>query len=246
MRKEKSFKMINLVKLYLSFIFQKTTIIVFSISLILILGIEIYLANPFINTSDYLQGYKEIHLIFFTQSFFIIQIFNSVIISTITISLTINANSFDTLFLSHTPRFKLCLAKLISSFIVILLLIIYETIIINLIPFFCYPLYKITPDILLSLLYLYSSTITEAVLSYLISTLIPVVLIPMLFMFISIVIKLLSNNFTNFRLLISRIIPLVNITYDGIKCDAIILAPIWIILFSMLYLSVYSIKDLKQ
>ena len=245
MKKEKSFKLNNLIKLYLSFLFQKTTIIIFSISLLLILGIEIYLSNPNMNPNDYLQGYKEIHLNFFTQSFFILQLFNSIIIATISISFTISANSFDTLFLSHTSRTKLCLAKLIATIIVLFILNLYEILIINIIPMINYPFYKLSIDSLLALLYLLLASATEAIISFLLSTLVSVVLIPMLFMFISVVIKLLANNFTVFKETAMKIIPIVNVSYEGIKCDAIILVPIWIILFALLYCSIYCIKDLK-
>ncbi len=246
MKKEKSFRLINLIKLYLSFLFQKTTIVIFSISLLLILGIEILISNPNMDINDYMQGFEEIHLNFFTQSFFILQLFNSIIIATITISYTIFSNSFDTLFLSHTPRTKLCLAKLLSSIIVLLTLNVYEILIINIIPLIKFPYFKLSLDSLLSLLYLFLASITEAVISFLLSTLISVVLIPMLFMFISVVIKLLINNFTVFKTTAVKIIPIVNVSYDGIKCEAIYLVPIWILLFSLLYCSIYCVKDLKS
>ena len=97
MRKEKSSNLINLIKLYLSYLFQKTTIIIFSISLLLIFLIILYISNLDLDINLYLQVYDDIHLNYFTQSFFIIQLFNSIIIATITISLTINSTTFDTL-----------------------------------------------------------------------------------------------------------------------------------------------------
>ena len=246
MRKEKSFKLTNLIRLYLNFLFQKSTIIILSISLLLILVIEIFISNPFLDPSEYLQGYEEIHLTYFTQSFFIVQLFNSIIIATISISYTITSNQFDTMFLSHTSRVRLCASKLIAAVIVLLILCIYEILVINVIPLIRYPFFKLNADFFLSLLYLLLSTITEAAISFLLSTTINIILIPMVFMFISAVIKLLTNNFTLFKNVIIKIIPLVNINYDGINCDGAILAPIWIILITLLYLSVYSIKDLKQ
>ena len=246
MKKEKNFKLINLIKLYLCYLIQKTTIIIFSISLVLILIIEIYISNPSLSSVEYLNNYEEIHSTYLTQSFFIVQLFNSIIIATISISYMITANQFDTLFLSHTSRGRICISKILSAFIVLFILSLYEIIIINLIPLIRYPFYKINIDTLLSVLYLFLSTITEIVISFLLSTTIPVVLIPMIFMFISVVIKLLSNNFTAFKNIISKIIPLVNIYSNEIRCDAIYLAPIWIFLLSLLYLSIYSVKDLKQ
>jgi len=232
MKKEKSFSLMTLVKLYSSFLFQKTTIIIFSIALVLILGIIIYLSNPFMNVNDYLVGYKEIHLNFFLQSFFVLQLFNSVIIATISISLIIQAQSFDTLFLSHTSRCKLCISKIITSSIVLFLLVAYEILLIIIIPLIRFPLFNINKDIIFSLFYLFLSTLTESIISF-------------LFMFISVVIKLLCNNFTNFKNIFTKIIPFVDVSYDGIKFDAFMLTPIWILLFGMLFLSIYSIKDLK-
>ena len=100
MKKEKSQSLICLTKLYFSYLFQKATIIVFSISLLLILGIVILISNPFSSSSEYLYNYNEIHTLFLAQSLFVIQLFNSVIITTIALSLTINSKSFDSLFLS--------------------------------------------------------------------------------------------------------------------------------------------------
>ena len=246
MKKEKSFNLISLIKLYLGYLFQKSTIIVFSISLILILLIIFYVSNPFMKVEDYLLGYNEVHLNFFTQSYFVVQLFNSIIIATIAIILAINSISFDTLFVSHTSRVKICLAKIIACIIVLFILSIYEILVINIIPLIRYPMYKINADIFLDIFYLFLSSLTETVISFLLSTAIPIIFVPMIFMFVAIVIKLLSNNFTSFREIIVKIIPIVDVTYKGVKCDAAMLAPIWILLLGMLYFSVYAIRDLKQ
>lgn len=246
MKKEKSFNLMSLIKLYLGYLFQKSTIIVFSISLILILFIIFYISNPFMKMEEYLAGYNELHLNFFTQSFFIIQMFNSIIIATITITLAINSISFDTLFISHTSRFKICLAKIIACIIVLFILATYEILVVNLIPLIRYPMYKINPEIILNIVYVFLSALTETIISFLLSSALPIIFVPMIFMFISIVIKLLSNNFTIFKQTINKILPIVDVTYKGVKCDAIMLTPIWIILLCLIYFSIYAIRDLKQ
>ena len=246
MKKEKSQSLICLTRLYFSYLFQKATIIVFSISLILILGIVILISNPFYNNHDYLYNANEIHTLFLSQSLFVIQLFNSIIITTVALSLTINSNSFDSLFLSHTSRLKICISKLLACMFVLIFLNIYEVLLLVLVPLIRYPLYKISNQTILYFIYLYISTITETITSFLISTAIPIIIAPMIFMFLSIVIKLLSNNFTLFKDFASKIIPIINVNEKGITLDSLMVIPIWIILFSLLYLSIYYVKDLKQ
>ncbi len=245
MKKEKNTSLINLIKLYLGFLFQKATLIIFSISLLFIFIIILYISNIDLDMNVYLLSYEDIHFNYFTQAFFIIQLFNSVMIATITISLTINSNTFDTLFISHTSRIRICASKILCSAIVLFLLNLYEIILIMVIPLIRYPMFKLTSDMYLSFIYLFLSTLVETIISFLISTALPYIFIPMIYMFISIVIKLLSNNITDFKEVISKVIPMVSISYKKIYCDALVLAPIWIILFMLLYISVYCIKDLK-
>ena len=245
MKKEKSSNLISLIRLYLGYLFQKATIIIFSISLILMFLIILYISNIDLDMNIYLQSYDDIHFNYFSQSFFIIQLFNSIIVATITISLTINSTTFDTLFISHTSRIRICVSKILCSSIVLLLLNFYEIIIIMVIPLIRYPMFRLTSDMYLSFIYLFLSTVVETIISFLISTALPYIFVPMIFMFVFIVIKLLSNNFSAFRDIISNVLPMVSISYKKIYCDAIGLAPVWIILFMLLYISIYCIKDIK-
>ena len=245
MKKEKNSNLIDLTRLYLGFLFQKATIIIFSISLLLIFLIILYISNIDLDMNVYLQSYTDIHLTYFTQSFFIIQLFNSIIIATITISLTINSTTFDTLFISHTSRIRICVSKILATSLVLFLLSLYEILIIMVIPLIRYPMFKITSSMYLSIIFLFLSTVVETILSFLISTALPYIFIPMIYMFISIVIKLLANNHTDFKDVIGKVIPMVSISYKNIYCDAIGLAPVWIVLFMLLYISIYCIKDIK-
>ncbi|MBR3618067.1 MAG: hypothetical protein IKN46_05255, partial [Acholeplasmatales bacterium] len=130
--------------------------------------------------------------------------------------------------------------------IVLIFLNVYEVLLLVIVPLIRYPLYKISDQTILYFIYLYISTITETITSFLISTAIPIIIAPMILMFISIVIKLLSNNFTIFKDFTSKIIPIINVNERGISLDSLMVIPIWIVLFSLLYLSIYYVKDLKQ
>ena len=116
----KKTKFHNLILLYLNYCFQKTTIIVFAFSLVLLIISLVGMSSINYSHESYLLNPDIFHEQYFKESLFIIQIFNSIIIATMAIILIINATSFDALFVSHMPRFLICLAKVIVLIIIIL------------------------------------------------------------------------------------------------------------------------------
>ena len=115
------YKLNSLISLYISYIFQKGTIIIFSISLLLMLVFLILISNPWMNNTTYLLSSKDIHKAYLEQGIFIIQVFNSVIIAILVIQLFINSNSFDTLFISYAKRKNIVYMKLISILIILVM-----------------------------------------------------------------------------------------------------------------------------
>jgi hypothetical protein len=78
----------------------------------------------------------------------------------------------------------------------------------------------------------------------LVTTLFPYVITPMFFVFISIVFKLICSNNSNFNDYASKLLPLAKVDFSGISSLGLYLAPLWIILLFLVYISVYNVKDL--
>ena len=237
---------IQLVNLYINYIFSKTTIIILSISLILMTLALILISNPSLDKADYLLGYNIIHLNYFRLGILIIQVFNSVIITTIIITVIINSASFDSLFISNNPRYIICLSKLLAMFIIMILISLFEFIILYLIPLIHYPLYKPLAKEYLVIFYLLIIDFFEISLSVLLSTLVSSIFIPMAVLFISIIFKVICQSVVSFKNSISYFIPILEEAKYGLDGEGIMVGVIWVILLIFLYFSVYNVRDLKQ
>ncbi len=234
----------KLTRLYLGFLFQKITIFIFILFLLSIFFILLYMSKLDLKNEDYVFISKYIHKNYFDQAIFILELFNSIIIATIVISLVINANSFDSLFISYTSRFKICISKFLAILLVLFLLMIYEFIILIVIPLFRYSYFKIELSHIIIFLDLISYSLIEIIITMLVTTLFPYVITPMFFVFISIVFKLICSNNSNFNDYASKLLPLAKVDFSGISSLGLYLAPLWIILLFLVYISVYNVKDL--
>ncbi len=69
----------------------------------------------------------------------------------------------------------------------------------------------------------------------------------MVFLFVSLVLKIICNNFDIIYKGLSTAIPLVKINYMQIifEIKNPVLTILWIILFALLYISIYEIKDIR-
>lgn len=246
MKKEKRIKTRGLSLLYLNFIFQKTTWIVFILSLIL-MCIGIYFAsNPWMLQSDYLLAPEGFHLYYSTQALIILQIFNSIILSSIIICTVIHSIQFDSLFVSYIPRRSICINKFIAIVIVCFFLCFFEMILFTGVAMLQYSKYIVTPELLYSFGYLFLSVMFEAILSMVATTFLPIVFVPMLVLFISIILKMLCNNYSQAQDALSGFIPILSISPNTnyICMQNAWVSVIWIILLVILLNSMYNIKDL--
>ncbi len=243
--KKKNYNLMSLTSLYLNYIFQKTTLIVLGLSLILMTIILLLIANPSLSSTDYLIGYKDIHNSYFEQGLFVIQVFNSIIVATVVITIIINSISFDSLFVSYVPRYIICLSKIFAIIIILFGIILFETIVLYLIPLLKYDLYKTNLGDFKIIGYLLLVTFFELMVEVFISTLIPTMFAPMTFLFIFIVMKSIIHSMNKVKNIISAFIPVIEVSNSAFSSDGIIVGLIWIILLSFLYISVYNVKDLK-
>ncbi|MBR6072628.1 MAG: hypothetical protein IKP77_07365 [Acholeplasmatales bacterium] len=243
---KKKYKLNSLIGLYISYIFQKGTIIIFGVSLLLMLIFLIIVANPWLENYQYLLSSKDIHRGYFEQAIFIIQVFNSVILATIVIQIAINSASFDSLFVSYISRKNIAIAKIFSLLIVLSLLILFEVLLLYMIPIFRYSLYKPEINDLIVLFYLSLSIIFELMLSMFLTTLTQAIFMPMALLFVSIILKAISS-IAKLRDILSYFIPMIYIEDMNAKLDikTIVITCILSLAFSLLYFNLYSYKDLK-
>jgi len=237
---------IKLSSLYLNFSFQKVTIIIFSLSLILMTTFMFIISNPWITNEEYLLNYEGFHDNYFRLSLLIIEIFNGIIIASFIITLIINANSFDFLFISNNKRMYLSISKIITLLLILFALTLFEFIILNVVALARYSLYKININSILILLFIFLSMIFEAGLSMLLTTLVNSIFIPMIILFVGIIIRLLSSSFPKIEEITSKIFPIINISGTDIIFNSYLVTPILSILFYIIYVFYYNIKDLKE
>jgi len=243
---KKKYRLSSLVSLYISYIFQKGTLLIFGVSIVAMIIFLIVVSNPWLENAQYLMASKDIHRGYFEQGVFIIQVFNSVILATIVIQIIINSTSFDSLFVSYIKRSNICIAKIISLGIVLSILILFETIILYLIPTLRYSLYKPEIGDLIILLYLTISIAFELLLSILLTTLTKSIFMPMSLLFASIILKAISS-ISKLRTYLSYVIPMIYIEDMRTKLElkTLIIAASLSIIFGILYVNTYSSKDLK-
>ena len=237
---------IKLTSLYLNFTFQKVTIIIFSLSLILMTIFMFIISNPWITNEEYLLNYEGFHDNYFRLSLLIIEIFNGIIIASFIITLIINANSFDLLFISNNRRIYLSISKIITLVLILFALSLFEFIILNVVALTKYSLYKININSILILLFIFLSMIFEAGLSMLLTTLVNSIFIPMIVLFVGIIIRLLSSSFPKIEEITSNMFPIINISGNDIVFNSYLVTPILSILFYIIYVFYYNIKDLKD
>ena len=107
MKRKKECSIIDLSTLYLSYIFNKITLIIFLVAIIFIVLALLFLANPNLDLEEYILNPSSFHQNYFVQSLFILEIFNGIIIQTLVILLSIQSNSFDALFIGRMKRIRI-------------------------------------------------------------------------------------------------------------------------------------------
>ena len=236
----------SLINLYISYIFQKGTIIILIGSLLLMTLFLVIVSNPWLPNTDYLLSYKDIHRGYLEQGIFIIQVFNSVIISAIVIQIIINSNSFDTLFISYIPRKNIVIIKLLSLLIILLALILFEVLILFIIPLFRYSMYKMEIENIIIIPYLLICITFELSISILLSIIFQSIFIPMTVLFTSVIIKVISS-IKGIKEIFSYFIPIIYINNMNSKLDikAMLVGIVLSILFLFIYYRIYKYKDIK-
>ncbi len=237
-------KLRTLISLNLAFIIQKTTIIIYLIGIILTGLCLFFIANPFMDPYTYLANSNDIHISYFNQSLFILELFNSIIIIAIIININISSNSFDSLFISYTPRGKIIISKIISLALINLIIVIIDSLILFGIPLILYSNYVLSFESLKIILFLYIIIFFESSIAMMLSGIIQSLFVPILVSFTAIVFRVMCMNFTIISNTLKSYLPIIKIS-TTVTCDAFIPAIIWSILTLIIYYSIYSIKDIR-
>lgn len=247
MKKNSKTKIGKLIYLYMCLIFQKTTIIILIISFILMLLGLILFSNPSQVQSDYILAANDIHKAFFQQGVLLTQIFNIIIIVSVVIVINITSNAFDLFFISSTSRYKICLAKFICMILFSLLITMVEMLLIYLIAFLRFNRLMFIKEMFISNIFIIITLVFDSLLSLCTSTLISSIFVPMMFLFISIIIKVIINNYNNVNDLISLFYPVIELNNKNvIEMENFYIIGVWIVLLLFLYISIYNVKEIKN
>ena len=74
MKKRKGKQLVSLISLYLNYAFQKSTVIIFSISLVLMVLALVFIANPKFDLELYMINPSTFHESYFTKSIFVLNV----------------------------------------------------------------------------------------------------------------------------------------------------------------------------
>ena len=232
--------------LYIRYALEKTTSIVLALSIIILLVVLIFVANPFLDDEIYLLASRDIHFNYLRQGLFVIEIFNSLIIALLAQSFAITSISFDSLFISYTRRNKICFSKLIAGFTIILFLIIIEALIYLAIPTIMYHKFKLNLEMLYLPLYLILRCLIELNLSIFLTTMIRSFIVPLSIAFISASLNIVMEGLDKVRRVLGYIIPVINFSNYKISIDGLFLSFLWIIALIIFYVAAYNGRDLKE
>lgn len=244
MKRKKEMTSYKLSFLYLDYIFNKITIIIFSLGILFIIVSLLFIANPNLDLNDYLKNSLGYHNAYFVEALIVLSLFNSVIITTVVILLMIQSNSFDVLFIGTNKRIKISLAKVITGPILFLVMSLIEFIILYIYPILIFKNYQIEFYDLLTIIYLFLSMSFTYFFEVFLTNLISSIFIPMICLFLSLVKLVMTQAFNNIKDILSYIIPIIEYDEHYIL-NSIYVTPLWLVFFITIFIFTYNIKDIK-
>ena len=245
MKRKKECSLIDLATLYLSYIFNKITLIIFCIALLFIVLSLLFLANPFLDIEEYILNPEAFHQNYFKEGLFILEIFNGIIIATLVILLSIQSNSFDALFIGRMKRIRISLSKIIVISVILLFLSLFEFFILYLYPILIFRDYVIQIVDIRVIGYFYLSSLFTYTLSNLLCNLVQSIFIPMIVLFLDLVKGIIASSFKDMNYVLSYILPILNYEKGSVYSESVFVSILWIGFFILLYIFIYNIKDIK-
>ena len=245
MKKRRKINIFNLSFLYMNYIFNIVSIIIFLISLILIVLSLLYLANPNLDLASYIVNPSSYHKQYFHQAIFILSIFNSIIITCIVIILIKESESFDSLFIASSKRIDISISKIISSFIIIVILSTFEFVILYLYPLLIFKDFKIEYSDLNVIIYLILQMSFLLYFEMMLTNLIVSIFIPMTCLFLNIVKDIFASTFKSLMDTLELFLPILKYENNHIRLESLYVIPLWLMFFLMVYIFSYNIKDIN-
>jgi len=237
----------NLLKLYLSYYFNKVFCILLAIILVLWIGILLLNANIPLKLDDYILNVDKYHKYYYEQSFFFLNMINGVIVAFLVGIEVTTESKFDTLFVSYIPRPKIVLTRICANIILLLFIVSYEVILMNVVATFVFPNFTYNINELLLIPFSMIPLVILLVVGELITLILANYFIPVLIFIIHLVFIILMQNDDVYEIG-KMFIPQINFI-DVIKpvLDGNLILYFGVIsLFVMLIFIVYQKKDIKE
>lgn len=237
----------KLLKLYLSFHFNKIFCILLSIIFILWIVILLLNANIPLKLDDYIVNVERYHRYYYEQSFFFLNMINGVVVAFLVGIEVTTESKFDTLFVSHISRPKIVITRIISNMILLLFIVSYEIILMNVVGTFVFPNFTYDINELLLIPYSMIPLVMLLIIGEFITLILSNYFIPVLIFIIHLVFIILMQNEEVYNIG-KMFIPQINFI-DVIKpiLDGNLLLYFGMIgVFIMLIFLIYQKKDIKQ
>ncbi len=227
--------------------FQKITWIVFILCSVLMVGSIIFASNPFAESLDYLANPQDFHLMYFQQTMLLVQIFNSIMSTTLVIVMIHHSLSYDKIFISYIRREKICGVKFLLVFLILFYICFFEMIVVMGVGMIRFSKWILTPQEILSFFYLFLVLMFDTMVNMVLSSLANTIFIPMGVLMVQVIIKVLCNNSSLFLNTLGGFIPILNYQSQEtiLRLSHPVLSGVWILLLFCLFYSIYNIKDLK-
>lgn len=236
-----------LFSLYTGFVFQKMTVWILLVSILLMAVGLLLCANPWLDKRDYLTVSADFHRLYFQQALFLIQIFNSVILSALIGNIMLQASGFDILFLPFVPRKRICSIKLLVLLVLFFFLCFFEAVLTVGIAFIRYPEFRADSILLASFGYLLLAGMYEALLASVLTVLWNSAFTPTLTLILFLSFKILDNNMPLLGERLSVVLPYVRMNPQDVWIELLnpVLIAVWIGFYALLYIQLYTIRDIK-
>ena len=242
MRKQKP----KLLRLYLSYHFNKVFCILLGFIFILWIGILLLNANVPLQIDDYILNVDRYHKYYYDQSFFFLNMINGVVVAFLVGIEVTTESKFDTLFVSYISRPKIVLTRILSNFILLTFIVTYEIILMNVVGTFIFP--NFTYDIRELLLIPYS--LIPLVMLLVVGELITLVLsnyfIPVLIfiLHLAFIILMQNENIYEYGKMIVPQINFIDVIHPILDGNMLLYFGILGVLIMLIFL-IYQKKDIK-
>lgn len=184
----------KLLRLYLSYHFNKIFCILLAIIFILWIGILLLNTNIPFKMDDYIKNPNSYHQYYYQQSFFFLNMINGVVVAFLVGIEVTTESKFDVLFVSYIPRPRIVLIRIVSNLILLIVIVTYEIILMNVVGTFVFPNFTYNINELLLIPYSLIRLVILLLIGELITMILANYFIPVLIFIVHLVFTILLQN----------------------------------------------------